>query len=62
MDAEIKKFIQESEKNVNDMTEKVTQENGLMNKKLHDLTAKYETTLKTQIVLLTKNKELSQKK
>lgn len=44
------------------MTEKVTQENGLMNKKLHDLTAKYEATLKAQIVLLTKNKELSQKK
>jgi hypothetical protein len=33
-----------------------------MNKKLHDLTAKYEGILKNQIVLLTKNKELSQRK
>ena len=30
-----------------------------MNKKLHDLTGKYEGILKNQIALLTKNKELN---
>jgi hypothetical protein len=30
-----------------------------MNRKLHELTTKYEATLKNQIALLTKNKELS---
>lgn len=44
------------------MTEKVTQENAQMNKKLQDLTVKYETILKSQIALLTKNKELNERK
>lgn len=33
-----------------------------MNRTLHDLTGKYESVLKNQIALLTKNKELNQRK
>ena len=62
IDQEIKKFVDESEKNINEMTEKVSQENSQRNAKLHELTVKYEGLLKNQISLLTTNKELSAKK
>lgn len=41
IDHEIKKFISQSEKNVNSMTEKMNQENAAMSKQLHELTAEY---------------------
>lgn len=44
------------------MTDKISQENAAMNRNLHELTAKYENVLKNQITLLTKNKELNQRK
>ena len=62
IDQEIKKFVDESEKNINEMTEKVSQENSQRNAKLHELTVKYEGLLKNQISLLTTNKELNAKK
>lgn len=62
IDGEIKKFIQESQKNIKEMTDKVSQQNAQMNLKLQELTAKYESTLKNQIGLLTKNKELNKRK
>lgn len=62
IDGEIKKFIQESQKNIKEMTDKVSQQNAQMNFKLQELTAKYESTLKNQIGLLTKNKELNKRK
>ena len=41
IDGEIKKFIDESEKNINEMTEKVNKENSQRNTILHELTVKY---------------------
>ena len=44
------------------MTQKVSEESGAQNEKLHELTVEYEKNLKKQIELLTINKELSEKK
>ena len=62
IDGEIKKFIDESEKNIIEMTEKVNKENAERNSLLHELTVRYEGILKNQITLLTTNKDLSAKK
>ena len=62
IDGEIKKFIDESEKNIIEMTEKVNKENAERNSLLHELTVRYEGILKNQITLLTTNKDVSAKK
>ena len=35
---EIEKFVKESENNINQMTQKVSEESGTQNEKLHELT------------------------
>lgn len=62
IDGEIKKFVTESEKNINEMSEKVNLENQQSNRLLHELTVQYEGVLKQQIGLLTVNKDLTARK
>jgi spore germination protein YaaH len=50
---EIVKFVEESKRNLNNMNNKIIEENSRQNEALHGLTTQYEAVLKKQIELLT---------
>ena len=54
--------MDESKKNLEEMQTSITEESQRQNQELHGKTAEYEGMLKTQIQLLTKNKELTEVK
>ena len=56
IDSEINKFIQESEKNVEAMSEQVRDKGQKQTTQIHEQTGQYEALLQKQIKLLTLNK------
>ncbi len=52
LQAEIDRFVNESKRNLTDMSQKIAAEQNRQNGMLHSLTANYEAVLKNQIELL----------
>lgn len=62
LQTEIDRFVNESKRNLTDMSQKIAAEQNKQNGLLHTMTANYEAVLKNQIELLNENKKLTEQK